>query len=358
MNGFRPAPIAAIFVFALGLAGAADAAETATPTAKLTREQFDRLPDSAILEIRGSKTTAGELRALGKRHAADVLAKGNEARARARGEADAFRAKFLAAEKTKLAEENARQRAEYSRAIPSSSVKPDPTKPILPAGGLQFPPEVVSAPGSVKPGSVLFIKGKHFGASAGRVLLKGLPGGDRQLGFDPTFLFPWMNDAIAVVVPGDISGIVDQPARVQVVTQTGKASNDWPVQFHATVDVAAFTGVVLVHCAKDATENRCEVDSWFFEGSHQEDTFYEEDALGCDKWKASVKLPWTLHHLDWGNASSPGNGSVGNPGQPAAGSTSWTFQFCWTVNGAGPYSGNTAHYLATLYAVGPHGVPW
>ena len=56
--------------------------------------------------------------------------------------------------------------------------------------------------------------------------------------------------------------------------------------------------------------------------------------------------------------STLSGGSVGNPGGPSPGSTTYEWNVCWSVNGAGPYSGNSAGYLGTVYVIGLKGFPW
>jgi hypothetical protein len=81
----------------------------------LTREQFDRLSDAQVIELKGKRMTAGEIRAQRKGAQADAETKAKIAAAKAQTEFEAEQAKFAQAEKTKLEAANAKVQSEASR---------------------------------------------------------------------------------------------------------------------------------------------------------------------------------------------------------------------------------------------------
>jgi hypothetical protein len=92
----------------------------ATPTVidlaktKLTKDEFDRLPDTQVLELHGQRLTAGALRARMR----IVLARRAAGRTSGLGRMEtfqAFREKFLTQEKAAIASRNERVLAEFER---------------------------------------------------------------------------------------------------------------------------------------------------------------------------------------------------------------------------------------------------
>ena len=331
--------------------GGLRAAETAPGAPKMTRQQFDALPDTAVLDVKGRKITAGELRARSRANESRLRTLEAQAKAQARAKLDAVRAAFLSDQRKALLAANATVRSEFLRLSPPATSRLQLR--VSPAPGPALP-KITGVTGTAKPGAALVVKGQHLG-SPGQVLLNGLPGGSKTLQFDPDLLFPWQDDQIAVVVPVATGALQDQQATLQVVRGDGKTT-DFPLSFHAEVDIVAFTDFTNTACGQDATRNRCDHDAWEWGGAHTEDTFWEEDAAGCDRWKGVVKNGWSFHSMEIAKYVS--GGSVGNPGGPSPGSTTYEWNVCWSVNGAGPYSGNSAGYLGTVYVIGPKGFPW
>jgi ribosomal protein S12 methylthiotransferase accessory factor YcaO len=78
---------------------------------QISKEQFARLPDDQIIDVRGSLVTAGELRAKQRQQDAEMSAKLPLLAKRVSDQFDAYRAKFLADQNAKLDAENARVEA-------------------------------------------------------------------------------------------------------------------------------------------------------------------------------------------------------------------------------------------------------
>ena len=93
-------------------------AEQPLTAEQLTKEQFDRLPDTQPIEIKGQRMTAGGIRANRakmRQARAEAEAKATAAAAKAQAEFEADRAKFLQEQKARLDTENAKVRAEVAR---------------------------------------------------------------------------------------------------------------------------------------------------------------------------------------------------------------------------------------------------
>lgn len=90
-------------------------AEQPLKAERLTKEQFDRLPATQPIEIKGQRMTAGEIRAKMRQARAEAEAKIEAAAAKAQTEFEADRAKFLQEQKARLDAENAKVRAEVGR---------------------------------------------------------------------------------------------------------------------------------------------------------------------------------------------------------------------------------------------------
>jgi hypothetical protein len=343
-------------VLAAGLAATARAAaapaQQVYDARSLSREQFQRLPDNAVIVARGKRFTAAELRARARRNAEAIRKRTAAVDPQALQAAKAVRAKFLQGQKSKLAAGNATVRARFAalhqNTLARAAIRPPPGPAV---------PEITEIVGAVTPGAALEIRGKNFGYD-GQVLLKGLPQGIVVLPLDPGYLFPWLQDSIAVVVP-DITGVDDLPATIQVDVKNGLGSLEKPVSFLATDEIVDNPPATLISCSEDATDNRCDalMGYWSFSGMHVEDTLWEVDALGCDQWTFTLHNGWTVYWSHMGGSNNP-DGSVGITFYPAVGSTHYEWQACWRVNGAGPYSGNTAMYTGLLTIKGHKGVPW
>jgi hypothetical protein len=340
-------------VLAAGLAatlrGTAAPPQQAYDARTLSKEEFQRLPDGAVVVARGKRFTAGELRARARRNAEAFQKRIAPVALPARQAGEALRTTFLQDQQRRLSAENAKVRARFAGQHRVRLGRAAPKPPPGPAV-----PEITEIVGLVRPGAALEIRGRNFGYD-GQVLLRGLPQGIVVLPLDPSYLFPWLEDAIAVVVP-DITGVDDLTASIQVDVKNGLGSLERPVAFLATDDIIHNPPATLISCSEDATNNRCDTVGGSFSGTHDEDTLWEEDARGCDHWAFTLHNGWTVY---WSHMGGGGiGGSVGITFHPAVGSTHYEWQVCWSVNGAGPYSGNTALYTGLMYIKGHKGVPW
>ncbi len=312
----------------------------------LTKERLLALPDGAVVQIKGKTFTVRELKSLAARSAAKRTSTA-ALKQKAKGDAAAAQSAFRAREASRISRANAQLAARFSGAH-RALAKVDPGNVALAA------PRITSISGNAEPGAALYVQGRFFGSGSdgGTVFLRGLPGGDRKLGFDPSYLFPWEPTGIAVVVP-DLTGVADQTASIVVVRKDGGTSAPWPIPFTAARDVQSAFPNRVVRCGDDATENGCLAYD-FFEGVHIENTLWEVDAIDCDEFEATAKPPWEFEEFKISDESD--DGRIGRPSPTRSGDV-YKWQVCWTVNGAGPYSGNQAKYLGFMMIKGPKGVP-
>jgi len=91
---------------------------------QLTKQQFNALPDSAVIDFRGTRITAGEARAKLKQAETEAQARAQGAAAQAQAKFEAYRAKFLQEQKAKLDAANAKVRAEIARLRQASAAAP------------------------------------------------------------------------------------------------------------------------------------------------------------------------------------------------------------------------------------------
>ncbi len=341
--------VVAAGLVAVQRAGAAPPAPIYQATA-LTKEAFQRLPDGAVIEARGKRFTAGELRAQARRNAEAFRAGMGPLTGPSRPGTDVLQTLVLPTRKAKLDAENARIRATFksrNAVRPAGAGLVVATKPTVPT--------ITEIVGTVQSGAALYIKGMNFGYD-GDVVLRGLPQGVVTLALDTgNYLMPWLPDGIAVVVP-EVTGIDDRPASIQVNVRNGLGSKEKPVTFYATDVIVSNVDVALLGCSQDATENRCDNTHGSYFGLHTENTLVEADALGCDHWAFTLNNGWTVE-----SSSSFAGGVMGEAGStfhPQQGATHFEWQICWSVRGGGPYSGNFVRYGGALNIRGHLGVPW
>jgi len=113
-----------------------------------------------------------------------------------------------------------------------------------------------------RPEGVGAVLGKNFGLAKGSVIaaLKRWDGADQPT---PLEITKWTGKMIEVRWPADLSGVMDQQTRLQVVTPTNAKSNEWPVVFSAALDVAVipWEEVGPVKCGVDSNSDSCG-DQW------------------------------------------------------------------------------------------------
>jgi hypothetical protein len=90
----------------------------------LTVGQFKALPDSTVIEVRGTRTTAGALRAKAQQQAAEAEAKRKAGAAQAQAKFEAYRANFLKEQQAKADAANAVIRQAFAHLHGAQSTAP------------------------------------------------------------------------------------------------------------------------------------------------------------------------------------------------------------------------------------------
>ena len=222
---------------------------------------------------------------------------------------------------------------------------------IIPA--IEFPPAITSVfPFSViQPGGGVIVQGEHFQGNPGQLLLL-LSASGTQLALGN---LQWGDTFAAGIIPM-ITGVPDQPALLQVVTQDGKASNQWPVQFTATRAVVRLPGTALtpVACGSGG-DDFCyigsDTDPFTVAGGHAMSVgFYS--ASGTDVYNCSLANGWVFDHYQWGTEDGIQGGPFGQAPDPI-GQAEFTLAISWFFDVFGSSS-----YDIALFVVGPAGVPF
>jgi hypothetical protein len=222
---------------------------------------------------------------------------------------------------------------------------------IIPA--IEFPPLITSVFlfSVIKPGGGVIIQGEHFQSQPGQFQLLLSTSGQT---LDLTNL-QWGDSFAAGVIPM-ITGVPDQPALLQVVTQDGKVSNQWPVQFTASREVVLLAGSALtpVACGSGG-DDFCYIgsstDPFTVAGGHAMSLgFYS--ASGTDVYNCTLKNGWEFDHYRWGTQDGIQGGPFGQAPDPI-GQTEFTLAISWFFDVFG-----SANYDISLFVVGPAGMPF
>ena len=195
-------------ILVLSLALHADPA-TLQQAADFARQEFDRLPSSAILEVNGGRVTKGE-----------VLARLERARSGRLARIGTLNLRALNVEltrKTTLAVSADNAKVQAMKPQPTVIVRRCPTPKI--EGIFHVPP--------VEPDEEFFIKGCGFGKEG----IARLELNEKTV--DLTAI-AWSEYTIHVKVPESLVGVVDQDTAVLKVYPPGKVSQPWfPIKFKA-----------------------------------------------------------------------------------------------------------------------------
>ena len=344
------------FVLLAGLARAASGAGGAAQppvvyeAQKLSAEEFRRLPDDAVVNVRGTRMTARDIRAKSAQESAAVKAAHAALMDRARTKAAETAAQFNREQAAKLSATNAASRATFARLLQFS-----PAKPVAGAVTAKLAvadPVITNAPAAIQPGSLVTIEGTSLGSAPGSVVLKGLPDGDHSLPMESGTV--WLDWAVQVVVPSELGKLFSQQATLEVVRKDGRRSAPRSVRFETDTAMAVLDFAILRKCANAATDNDCPFAEWTFGGVHREDTLWESGAAACDAWSVALVNGWTIHHAE-GHTQM---GSAADWHKAPAGSATWDFEVCWSVPGGGSYSNSATIYHYDVFITGPKSLPW
>jgi hypothetical protein len=198
--------LASILVVSLALR--ADPA-TLQQSAGITKQEFDRLPSSAVLDVNGGRVTKGEVLTRLERARSGRLAR--------KGSLDLRALNAALARKATLAVSADNAEGQAMKPQSTRIVRRCPTPKI--EGIFHVPP--------VEPGEEFFIRGCGFGKE-----------GIARLEFNEKTAdltaIAWNEEDIHVKVPESLEGVADQEAVVLKVYPPGKVSQPWsPIKFKA-----------------------------------------------------------------------------------------------------------------------------
>jgi hypothetical protein len=187
-------------------------ADPASPqqSAGITKEEFDRLPSNALIDVGGRKVTKGEILA--------TLQQAKSGRVARKGSLNLRALNADLARKTALAVSADNAKVHAMKPQSTRLVRQCPTPKI--EGIFHVPP--------VEPGEEFFIKGCGFKVVEGKA----------QLEFNEKSawlkVIEWKEEYIHVQVWEDLKGVADQDGVVLKVSPPGKVSQPWsPIKFKA-----------------------------------------------------------------------------------------------------------------------------
>ncbi len=249
-------------------------------------------------------------------------------------------------------------------------------------GKLSFLPKVTSiftAPklGAITPGGTLYIKGKYFRSSKGKVNLHLSHPVSQVV---PLSVQSWTDTKIKAKIPHTISGVMDHQAKIQVLSAKGLGGMAWKAQFYAKRKgkqlKAGDPAVKVTHCSTGADKNHCNglntstggscfaaaIPPVFKTGAiyarHVNcDSVIDWDK-GKDRYSVQLKNGWVFKKVEWTNNKSSGSEKIHAPDygklrQTLPGTTSWKPSIRWEVS-PGP---DQLSYVYWLTIEGPAGVP-
>lgn len=332
---------------------------------KLSKEEFDRLPDSQVLEFQGTRFTVGEAR---NRHRLILAGKAGvkAALAGATANFETYRQKFLADQSARVAAANAQVLA----GPPEPRHAPRPLR----TGSAPTLTDCQEPGGLPWPGLTIVCHGSGFGSASGMVVIKGLNGRDVELVTDKT---RWTDGSVYATVP-PVSGARRQPVSIQVTVRGGVSSNAIPATFLPTLDVKGMSDMVRVvggpNCGGHQNYNGCgcgllydtvpadfTIDRWEgwspgnCGGAHGNSAgagFVKGDK-GTDSFTGKLRNDWVFTKVDFRpDPGWPKQTWVSSfaPGSTLSLSVGWTYDYGF--NSAGIL------YNFMLYGEGPLGVPY
>ncbi len=213
-----------------------------------------------------------------------------------------------------------------------------------------FSPQIESVfPFSViRPGGGVIVQGRNFGAQPGQFRLKLANG----LGTDLSQL-EWAGNSIGGIIDPGISGVLDQPATLQVINSSGVLSNEVPVQFTARREVKFLPGAVIhPDCSNGSDNNQCIrcTSGCTFRAYHGCSGFYLScNDSGTDTYSATLANGWRYFSAQTrveGSRADPPGLLRDEPGFLQV-------RIYWDTTG-----NQSAAYNGDVYVEGPVGTSW
>jgi hypothetical protein len=196
--------------------------------------------------------------------------------------------------------------------------------------------------------------GQNFGATkgTGKILMKGLPGGDVDLSAQPNL--KWNDTSFYAQVPPNLSGFKEQKVRIQVVTAAHGSTNEFAIDIKPALDVQAVVGTLFKSSSTDS-DCFCIVSEGTdgIAGGHAGNLFGDN---GTDTWKgARLANGWLYHSMDLNQLAGFANFPLYEGGTtPDLGDVP---QVTITIKWSYDNGFVSAAYSIVVYAIGPRGMP-
>jgi len=228
----------------------------------------------------------------------------------------------------------------------------------------------------IVPGGPVVIEGRGFGTQPGEVRLIGsVPQGTLgsfQGGYLRLEDLQWGSTVIFGKIP-QVTSVLDQPAKLLVLTKDGGVSNSTDVQFRATREMIQLPqeDVKVVQCGFDSNQDRCNgltdpSDSGTFinfsgtlDAEHENCWGCVGDDYGFDAYQIRLKNQWVFDSMyleklvsEEGEGSIYGLDQTGPFGLPE-GKDYWAPDIEWRVT-----PNDWVRYSAYINIVGPTGIPY
>lgn len=342
-----------------GATGSSSSGGTGTMTPAMKRAALVKLlssPDSTVVNVNGKPISAGQLRQ-GIRSAGSSFNRIPKVGGGRTVPAAVSASSLVTANRSLLAAlQQATGSAGSHPKVTQTSAAADLSKPCS-----QRVPYIAEMKGTLTPGGMITFEGECLGTTQGEVRLYG----DFPNGFARLQVQLWADGGVAATVPADLSGVLDQSGRIEVVRADTQVSNDRKANFTATrvTQQVPAALVQLITCTDYS--NDC-VDQSASHLSQDGDDGASGQRAGSDGWKVAVGNGWSLQNL----SVTDQIGSTTSTGFDQGPSTSAQFNIAWV---GGVLSSTTTHYafwdlvgstettyLAsyafTITAVGPAGV--
>jgi hypothetical protein len=210
----------------------------------------------------------------------------------------------------------------------------------------------------IRPNGGVILTGRNFGDYPGQFLLKaaGFKGGSVSLGD-----LQWGDTFASGIIP-NIFGVVDQPARLQIVTADGRLSNEWPCRFTAAREVRVLPGNIF-NIALGGNDNYklfemgdettgCTMRIGHFPNVEPVANLFGGDN-GTDNAICDLKNGWVYFGYRWTDDTTGINGSPFGPLPEPANEAHIELVVSWFHD-----TFSSSLYGLIITAIGPVGVPY
>lgn len=340
----RHSLFAAALILSAGGAPAADA-----PPRKLeglSKAQIQALSDSEKFEINGRTWTRSQLKLELEKSRAQVRA---DLQGQVRQKLQGFEQMKARSASTQSEKARALKASALAEAGKLASAVPTPTPKA--ASGPPPAPKLTSVGAAyIMPGSGFMVAGQALGTQAGAARLEWkTQGGSVNLVVEI-----WKDSFAVLTVPGNISGVIRQNARLVLTRADNNSTNGMDVLFEPLTDMKLLPSHdLIVVCSNGADINNCDpLAGQTFEGTHANTIDITSDT-GTDKFKVNLKNGWVVEGYDFvkgGFTFGIGTGYSAHLGQIPNGASTFDITVSFDVNPA-----TNLEYYGMVYIRGPVG---